>query len=117
MSKSNDRYIVIRMSEKLMTHFEGFCVSKGMTVSEAVSLLISETIKYKGVPFEIAPMYGKKYEDTSVSADAQQNRVSVRVDPEARKEFADVCKSIGIPQGRIVKMFMLNCLNKGKLPF
>ena len=117
MSNSSDKFISVKISKELKGDFETFCARCGMTVSGAVSLLVSETLEENRLPFEITEKAIKRYENSIAGLDYQSGSIRVRIDPETRKEFANVCKSIGIPQGRIVKMFMLNCLDNGKLPF
>jgi addiction module RelB/DinJ family antitoxin len=115
MAKNSDYYMSIRVDGQLKQNFDNFCRNCGMTVSGAISLLINQTIEKQAIPFDVTESYIPKgmYE----GGELQEKRIAVRVNDTSKKQFSLVCGKIGIPMGRLVKMFMLNCLHEGKLPF
>lgn len=115
MAKNSDYYMSIRVDGQLKQNFDNFCRNCGMTVSGAISLLINQTIEKQAISFDVTESYIPKgmYE----GGELQEKRIAVRVNDTSKKQFSLVCGKIGIPMGRLVKMFMLNCLHEGKLPF
>ena len=113
--KDVNEYLSIRLNKNVKDEFETFCDSCGMTVSGAINLLVKKTIEERKIPFQISTMNEPigAYE----GGEPQTLRTSVRIDKRQREQFAEVCQSVGVPMSRLVKMFMLNCLNTGKVPF
>lgn len=114
MEKRFNEYMSIRLHGDLKKDFEKFCNDCGMTVSAAVNLFVRNTIKEQMVPFEVTAYDIKGYHE---GGDKQLERTSIRIDKENRQAFSKVCASLGVPGGRIIKMFMVNCIANGKLPF
>lgn len=115
MAKELNEYMSIRLEKTLKENFEAFCESCGITVSGAISMLVKHTINEQKIPFRISAT--PEVMGIHEGGKKQIERISIRIDKEHREEFSKVCKHIGVPMGRIVKMFMANCLNNGKLPF
>lgn len=116
MSKRYNNYVSVRMDEKLKKDFEAFCEDCEMTVSGAVNLLVNHTVKKKEIPFRIMSSV-TDVRGAYEGGERQDVRLSVRIDKENREAFQSVCKEIGIPMGRIIKMFMTYCVKAGELPF
>lgn len=113
-----DVYLTVRMDKGLKADFEKFCGSCGMSVSAAIKLLIAEVIKTQSIPFPIVPTSNSR--PISMVEGGEYNNVSIniRLSVEMRDAFDETCKKIsGIPKARIIKMFMVQCLDTGKMPF
>lgn len=115
MGKKNNDCMVIRIDKELKEGFEIFCREIGITVSGAVNLLVRNTIKQQKIPFKITSSNTVKtaYE----GGNNQTLRTSIRFDENLKMEFRKICSEIGLPMSCIIKMFMLNCVKTGKLPF
>lgn len=116
MTKRYNNHVIVRLDEKLKKDFDAFCVDCEMTVGGAINLLVKNTIKQKRIPFQVK---AKVTEVNSIheGGEKQNMRISVRIDKENREEFQAVCKEIGIPMSRIIKVFMMYCVKNGKFPF
>ena len=117
MSNVRSDYMSIRIDKVLKEDFYAFCKKCGMTVSGAVNYLIRRTIREEKLPFDVSVGKDDDVYGMDEGGDPQILRVSIRVDKEVRNEFAKICKNIGFPMGRIIKMFMKKCVNEGKFPF
>lgn len=117
MSKRYNPYVTVRLSEELKRDFESFCSNSGMTVGGVVNLLISRTIRKQAMPFRIAETEDLEVRGRYQGGEKQAERINVRVDKEVREQFAAVCQKIGIRQSRLIKVFMVYCVKKGKIPF
>ena len=115
MAKYSDKYVTIRVDSDLKKEFRSFCERSGTTVSGAINLLMEITVNKKVIPFDITTV--PEIENFRVSGKKHEERINVRVDEEKRAMFMEVCKAIGIPMGRLVKMFMASCVNFGEFPF
>ena len=118
MCKKINDYISIRLSDSLKQEFEFFCKACEITVSNAIILFINKTIEEMSLPFDISvgaslPEAGGAYR----GGELQNARISVRVDKETRDAFQEVSDKIGIPASRIIKVFMIQCVKDGRMPF
>lgn len=115
MARLNNKYVSIRLNEDMKSAFENFCESCGLTVSGAVTLLVKNTIRKKGIPFRViaSPQVVGFYE----GGEKQGMRYSIRIDEDSRERFSDVCDNAGVSMSRMIKMFMAHCLNTGRFPF
>lgn len=116
MTKKYNNCVIVRLDEQLKKDFEAFCSECEMTVGGAVNLLVRQTIKKQGIPFQVRTK-ATEVKGIHQGGEKQSERISIRIDKESRLEFKAVCKAIGIPMGRIIKMFMLHCIKTGHLPF
>lgn len=112
---TKDYLLNIRCPKELRENFALFCDSCGLTMSEAVNMLVQEAIAVDGVPFRIGvtDMSGIK----EMSGNGFEDRFNVRINKENREAFTAVCKGVGLPMAKVVKMFMIRCLHEGKIPF
>lgn len=119
MANGSDGYITIRLDEKLKKDFEAFCESCEMTISGAVKLFATKVVREGKIPFDVVMTgnTGKKSEDDALGM--KTTRINVRIDKALREEFAKVCEEqLGkSSMSRIVKMFMVNCINNGRVTF
>lgn len=107
-------YMTIRLHGDLKEDFDEFCMNCGTTVSAAVNLFASKTVKEGEIPFEVTAYDIEGYHE---GGEKQLSRTNIRLDKETRQAFAAVCARLGVPAGRVVKMFMVNCIMNGKFPF
>ena len=107
-------YMTIRLHGDLKKDFDEFCMNCETTVSAAVNLFARNTIKEGKIPFEVTSYDIKGYHE---DGEKQMARTNIRLDKEIRQAFAKVCDGLGVPAGRVVKMFMVNCVMNGKFPF
>ena len=107
--------VFVRIEQGLKDEFNAFCSNCGMTVSGAVHLLVKNTINKKQIPFEVISSNSVKgkYEG-GLKQDAT---LVVRLDEEVKEEFTRICDTIGVNMSLIIKMFMVNCINTGRMPF
>lgn len=107
--------MAIRINEKLKNDFKDFCDRSGMTVSGAVKLLVYNTINKQQIPFQVvAADNGEIY---SLGGTKYEKRTTIRIGRELNEGFTKVCETIGVSRSGIIKMFMVNCVVAGKLPF
>ena len=115
MGKGKSDILNIRIEKGLKDGFDNFCKSIGMTMSGAVKLLVNYTIDQRKIPFQVEVANSVKgvYEGGKL----QEKSTSLRIGKEAKEEFTKACDFIGIKKSMLIKMYMLNCINNGKLPF
>ncbi len=106
---ANDYFINIRAERELKEQFVDFCEKCGMTKNGAVNLMIAKAIELKSIPFEIAVC-----DPIGVGA-SKDYRFNVRVDLKTKEAFKEICDTMGISMGRVIKMYMLQCLSNGKI--
>ena len=116
MTKRFNDFVSIRLDSELKREFEAFCDSCGMTVSGAVNMLVGKVIEEHRIPFDV--IGGDRKIGADEGGDTQILRASIRIDKDKREEFKAECERIpGQSMSRIIKMFMVHCINMGKLPW
>lgn len=107
----NNEYLSVRVDSKLKNDFFGFCQNSGISVSAAVNMLARKCIDAGSLPFVVNVVdYDTKQSGESV-------RISIRMKRERRDGFSGICDKIGVPMSTVVKMFMLQCVDKDRFPF
>lgn len=110
MDKKN-QYLSMRIKPVLKNDFYNFCSKSGISVSAAVNQLALKSIEKGSIPFTI---YVINYD---LKKSGETCRISIRMKTELRQGFSEVCAKTGISMSTVVKIFMLQCIDKGKFPF
>lgn len=107
----NNEYLSVRIDSKLKSDFYNFCQNSGISVSAAVNMLARKCIDIGSLPFIVNVVdYDTKQGGVSL-------RISIRMKKEIRDGFSTICDRIGVPMSTVVKMFMLQCVDKDCFPF
>lgn len=104
---AKNEYLSVRIDPKLKADFYDFCARSGLSVSAAVNQLALKSVEKGSIPFVVHVV------DYDVKKKGETNRTSIRMRSELRRGFAEVCDKTGIPMSTVVKMFMLQCIDKG----
>lgn len=108
---AKNEYLSVRVDPKLKADFYKFCEKSGLSVSAAINQLAVKSVEKGSIPFVVHVV------DYELKKKAETNRTSIRMRSELRRGFAEVCDKTGIPMSTVVKMFMLQCIDKGRFPF
>lgn len=108
---TRNEYLSVRIDPKLKADFYNFCEKSGISVSAAVNQLAVKSVEKGSIPFVVHVV------DYDLKKNGETNRTSIRMRAELRQGFAEVCNKTGIPMSTVVKMFMLQCIDKGRFPF
>lgn len=120
MAEKKNLYLSIRLDPELKAKFELFCSHCGTTLSGAVNLMAAEVIKGKALPFVPTAAEGYFTGNNPVFGTGTGERASIRFDQDKREAFKEACAKLGVgglSMSEVVKMFMLYCVNTGKMPF
>lgn len=105
--------LTIRVDDQLKKDFTAFCDNAGISVAAAINLLASTSIKSQKIPFEIKMVsYDRKNKGSKDNV-----RILIRIEDKLKSGFAQICKELGIPMSTVIKMYMLQCIEQGKIPF
>ena len=103
--------IQMRIDVELKREFDKMCGRMGITCSDAITLLADSCGTKNELPFEIGyAMNWKKSEDV------QNERIAVRIEEDKKKRFSKFCDERGLTMSVVIKMFMIQCLEQGKMP-
>ena len=111
MEKTDIRQLQVRVDRKLKEDFAAFCKGAGLTVSGAIHLLMSESIRQNKLPFQVQLI------DYNLSGSSDSTIMGIKVAEENKKAFSTVCDSLGLTMAAVIKMYMARCIADGKLPF
>lgn len=103
----------VRCSEELKEAFGVFCEAQKKDPSEVLRLFVDKTAEIDGIP-AIFTM-----QDFRRSAGRDGDcvvRLFFRVTEDARDKFQAVCKRYNVSMSRMVKMFVMRCLEEGNIP-
>ena len=111
-------YLGMRINGTLKDKFWDFCLQSGLSISAAVCMFAKKSVAEGTLPIEIITPENdellKKMEREGGIAD---KRVSIRMDADLRSQFSDICEEVGISMSTALKIFMVQCVDKGKMPF
>lgn len=110
MDKKN-QYLSMRIKPVLKNDFYNFCSKSGISVSAAVNQLALKSIEKGSIPFTIHVI------NYDLKKSGETCRISIRMKTELRQGFSEICAKTGISMSTVVKIFMLQCIDKGKFPF
>ena len=108
---TKNEYISIRIEPQLKTDFYNFCRKSGISVSAAINQLAVKSLEKSSIPFVV------KVVDYDLNRVGNFQRITVRMKLELRKGFSELCSKNGIPMSMVIKMFMMQCIEKGMFPF
>lgn len=111
--EAKNEYLSIRIEPDLKEKFYEFCEKSGISVSAAINQLAIKSMENGSIPFTIHVI---DY-DIDIKKSGKTCRISIRMRTELRQGFSEVCSKTGIPMSTVVKIFMLQCIAKGKFPF
>ena len=111
MGMTKNEYLSVRIEPMLKNDFYEFCSKSGISVSAAVNQLALKSIEKGSIPFTVHVI------DYDLKKSGETHRISIRMKTELRNGFSDVCTRTGIPMSTVVKIFMLQCVDKGRFPF
>jgi len=111
MDTTKNEYLSVRIEPMLKKDFYEFCNKSGISVSAAVNQLALKSIEKGSIPFTIHVI------DYDLKKSGETHRISIRMKTELRKGFSEVCAKTGIPMSTVVKIFMLQCIDKKRFPF
>lgn len=100
----------LRINKKLRDDFSEFCKGAGIKISTAVNLLARECIKSGEIPFHIESQSNYVIGDEIIIT-------SINIDNDTKKKFSEACDMIGVPMGNLIRLYMMKCLDEGKIPF
>lgn len=103
--------IQIRIDKKLKEDFDKLCTNLGTNLSSAITMLADSCGTKNELPFAIE--YGMNWKNHE---QAQQERVIIRIEEDRKKRFAEFCKERGLSMSIVIKMFMIQCLEREKFP-
>lgn len=108
---TKNEYLSIRIEPQLKDDFYTFCKKSGISVSAAINQLAVKSVEKAAIPFVI------KVVDYDIKREGNLKRISIRMKLELRQGFSEVCSKNGIPMSTVIKMFMMQCVEKGMFPF
>ena len=103
-------FITLRIDEGLKNDFEKLCANMGTNLSSAITLLAGSCGRNNELPFNLEYNMNWKSSDK-----VQPSRISIRIEEDKKKRFSEFCEERGISMSMIIKMFMIQCLDQGKL--
>ena len=109
--EAKNEYLSNRIEPDLKEKFYEFCEKSGISVSAAINQLAIKSMENGSIPFTIHVI------DYDIKKSGKTCRISIRMRTELRQGFSEVCSKTGIPMSTVVKIFMLQCIAKGKFPF
>ncbi len=120
-SKNKDRdssshYFSFRVRTSLKDAFNDFCEECGLTMTDAIYILIRKTIRAGDLPFKVEPVDTGKLLGFD-EREGKTEQVTVRINRELLDQFNRVCEEIGVSKSGLVKMYFKRCLKDGQLPF
>lgn len=105
--------LTIRIDSQLKEDFAAFCDNAGISVSAAVNLLASTSVKEEKIPFEIKMV---KY-DRKSKGNKETVRILIRIEDNLKDSFSKICKKLGMPMSMVIRMYMLQCVEEEKILF
>ncbi len=112
----NTQFFSFRIKNTLKDAFDDFCFDCGLTMRDAVCMLVRKTISIREIPFKVEP-----YILCDLPVDEyghmKSQQVNIRMDREMLEDFSIVCDEIGVTKSVLVKMYFIRCLNDNALPF
>lgn len=103
--------IQMRIDVELKKDFETLCGKLGLTCSQAITMLADSCGTKDELPFNIE--YNMNWKKSEA---VQQERIAIRIEEDKKKRFSEFCDARGLNMSAVVKMFMIQCLEQGKLP-
>lgn len=111
MEAKNNGQLSVRLQPQLKEDFREFCDKSGISVNAAVNQLALKSIEKGSIPFTVHVL------DYDLKKNSKTQRICIRMKPELRNGFSEVCSKTGISMGTVVKIFMLQCIDEKKFPF
>lgn len=108
---SNNEYLSLKIEAQLKDDFYNFCKRSGISASAAVNQLAVKSFETDSIPFVIKAL------NYDLKRDGNSKRISVRMKPELRQGFSEICTKKGIPMSTVIKIFMMQCIELGRFPF
>ncbi len=111
MSSAKDDRLYFNMDARLFKEFSDLCRTMCVTVTQALTDMIHETINAAEIPFDMndtIPLPDTGPRDTSHS--------NVRIQVRERSRFADIVRKEGFSMNKVITTYMLHCLAKKSLP-
>lgn len=122
MGVTNKRteYLSMRINGELKREFWDFCDNLHTNASALVAMLARKCVREESIPFEvISPEidFGMRYGTRGKGGGNADERVSFRMDNNLRLRFSAVCEEHYVSMSVVVRAFMVQCIEKGRLPF
>ena len=104
-------YLTVRLNKDIKDGFFVFCENKGITLSSAVRLYVSEFVRRRGhITDSITP--------SSIARVSKEDAtIGVRIERSLRDSFVDLCNNHNLPASYVVRDFMFGCVKNGAFPY
>ncbi|MCD8299745.1 MAG: type II toxin-antitoxin system RelB/DinJ family antitoxin [Clostridiales bacterium] len=113
---TSNQFFSFRIKSPLRELFVDFCDECGITMTDAIFMLVKRTIKLREIPFKVEPLDTGSllYSDEN---EVKTEQVTIRMSKEMMGQFTEVCDEIGISKSGLVKMYFKRCIYDRELPF
>lgn len=108
------KYLSLRIEESLYEEFTSVCYRMGIQYTTAINLFINKCVELDNLPFSLSETIQSSLK---IIENEKMKRLSIRVQEEHYQRFTEICDRIGIRKSRVVRIFILRCIDKGGLPF
>ena len=108
------KYLSLRIEESLYEEFISVCYRMGIQYTTAINLFINKCVELDNLPFSLSETIQSFLK---IIENEKMKRLSIRVQEEHYQRFTEICDRIGIRKSRVVRIFILRCIDKGGLPF
>lgn len=105
--------LTIRVDKQLKEDFSEFCDKSGISLSSAVTHLASVIIRDGKIPFVIKMV---DY-DNKIKGNKNDVRIMLRISDEVKANFSKICDTLGVSKSTVIKIFMMQCVDRGEFPF